>query len=527
MSDRNQSTARPTFFSADPRTGRSWGSPFTEASSADVQEAGERAGQVSVEFGGETDDRRAAALRGIAANLRAASGELLPLADRETGLGAHPRLENELKRTVSQVEQFAAVAEDGRYFEPVIDTASGNAGVDIRRVHVPIGPVAIFGASNFPFAFGTLGGDVASALAVGCPVVVKGHPSHPATSELLARLARQALESVGMPADVLQLLQGRAHEVGEELVLHPEIQAVGFTGSLSGGRALYDLAATREVPIPVFAEMGSLNPVFVLPDAARRDPEQIAAGFAESALASAGQYCTKPGLLVLPPGRGGADIEGALRDAYRMKRPEPLLNSKVLAEYGRSRRAVGEVRGVSLLAGAAADGEMAPAPSLYRCDERALLASDVLQSEHFGPLSIVVTCQPDVMPRVASMLPSSLAASVFSGPRDKPAARALVDVLTRRVGRIVSNGFPTGVAVVHAMQHGGPYPSTTAASHTSVGSGAAKRFLRPVAFQNVPEELLPARLRDDDRSTLFRIVDGSVRIGHALPSDERGASRSV
>lgn len=473
-------------------------------------------------------------LRHIARELDADADALIAIADLETGLGAE-RLRGELARTSLQLRHFATVAQEGGYLDaridPYIDPATADpqqvAAPDLRRMLIPIGPVAIFTAGNFPLAFGVAGTDAASALAVGCPVVVKGHPGHPGTSQRCASAVQRAMTSTRAPAGVFALLQGAGHEIGRQLTLAPEIEAVAFTGSLRGGRALYDLAASRARPIPVYAEMGSTNPVVISSGAAASRCSALAEGFAASMMLGAGQFCTKPGLVFVPHGPlGDAFVESSaalLRTHDGGVMLSLRLRDQLRAQVSRTRAAAA----VQTIVGADApepDESCRQGPALFQADASTLRATPALLDEHFGPVALLVRYRDveDLMATVEA-LPGSLSATIHVSLEEDSLAADLRDTLMPKVGRLLYGGWPTGVAVTHAMQHGGPYPASTASAHTSVGSAAVLRFLRPVAFQDFPQHLLPDALRDHDPPHLPVLRAGARLnpIGPALPRSDR------
>jgi NADP-dependent aldehyde dehydrogenase len=367
---------------------------------------------------------------------------------------------------------------------------------------VPIGPVLVFAAGNFPFAFSVAGGDTSSALAAGCPVVLKAHPGHPALSEATAGVVLTALRSVGAPAGVFALIHG--DEAGRAAIVDPRVAAGAFTGSITGGRALFDLAVSRPVPIPFFGELGSVNPVFVTRAAASRRPDTIAAGFVDSFTLGAGQFCTKPGVLLVP---SDSRIPRLLAD-HAAHPAQPLLNSRIQAGFRRSLTRLREHSQVRPLVSTPDGPDGEPGPVLLTTPLSAVLASpDVLLEECFGPAAIVVTYDDEQqLLQVAEQMPGQLTATIF-GEIDDDIAPVLVEVATERSGRVLWNQWPTGVSVTHAQQHGGPYPATTAPATTSVGTAAISRFLRPVAYQGLPHALLPPLLQDHRRGTP-RLVDG-------------------
>jgi NADP-dependent aldehyde dehydrogenase len=479
--------------SRDPRTGESRGQVAAAADAAAV-DAAVRAARASLDALADRP-RRAALLRAWAEAVEARAAELIAVADAETALGV-PRLAGELARVAYQFRFFAGIVDDGAFLGVVIDAPDPTAAPprpELRRWKVPIGPVAVFAASNFPFAFSVPGGDTASAVAAGCPVVVKAHPDHPATSELVAETLRAAAEKAGLPADVLTVLHG--YQAGTDLVRHPLIAAVGFTGSIPGGRALFDLAAARPVPIPFYGELGSVNPVLVTDRAAAARADEIAAGLVASYTLGQGQFCTKPGLVLVPAGPAGDALTEAAAAAAAEAAPGALLDSRMRDHFlaGFADRAAAP--GVRTLAAAAA-APVADAPQAVRAGLLEVDAADLdgaLLEECFGPLTVLVRYRDeadaeDVLSRLGGSLTATLQAEAA-----EPGAAAWLTRLSRVAGRVVFGGWPTGVAVAPAMTHGGPYPATTSPT-TSVGGAAIERWLRPVTFQTVPPELLPPEL---------------------------------
>jgi NADP-dependent aldehyde dehydrogenase len=454
---------------------------------------------------------RAAFLRAAADRLEAGGAELIAAADRETALGT-ARLTGELARTTYQLRAFAAVVDEGAFLDVVIDHADPAAAPaprpDLRRWKIPVGVVAVYAASNFPFAFSVPGGDTASALAAGCAVVVKAHPDHPETSELAAAALRQGAEAVGLPADVVRLVHGR--QAGVDLVRHPLVSAAGFTGSIQGGRALFDLAAARPVPIPFHGELGSLNPVVVTEQAAAERAEEIGAGLAGSFTLGMGQFCTKPGLVLVPQGAAGDRLEKALTAGAGDAAAGALLDERMRAGFlaGFAERAA--LPGVTAPVGAGADGH-AVRPG-YLSVPAELLAQDaheLLLEECFGPVTVIARYTGTAeVEAVLGRLPGNLTATLHAEPGESGAAELLAR-LTPLAGRILFGGWPTGVAVAPAMHHGGPYPATTGTG-TSVGGTAIERWLRPVAYQNLPEALCPPELQDANPLSVPRRVDGAL-----------------
>ncbi|WP_033217917.1 aldehyde dehydrogenase (NADP(+)) [Kitasatospora phosalacinea] len=479
--------------STDPRTGTVRAHPAREAGPADVDRAVTAAARTLDALADRP--RRAALLHTAADLLDAARPEILAAADAETALG-ETRLTGELARTTHQLRTFAETVADGGYLGVRIDRADPATGrPDLRRTKAPLGVAAVFAAGNFPLAFSVPGGDTASALAAGCPVVVKAHPGHPGTGELCARLLRRAAERVGLPADVLATVHGFA--AGTALVRHPLTAAVGFTGSLRGGRALHDLAAARPRPIPFHGELGSLNPVVVTERAAATRAEEIGAGLAASFTLGRGQFCTKPGLVLVPAGHPA--LEKAAVAAAAQAPAGPLLDPRIRDGYltGAAHRAALPGVEVLLAPGPAPTPE---APLAVRPGILATTADDLhedLLEECFGPLTVLVRYRDHTdLHAVLTRLPGTLTATLHHAPDEPPAdTRALLARLTPLAGRLVLNSWPTGVAVTPAMQHGGPYPAATTPT-TSVGTAAIHRWLRPVTYQDAPQDLLPPELRD-------------------------------
>jgi NADP-dependent aldehyde dehydrogenase len=454
---------------------------------------------------------RSRLLRGMADGLEARRDAIVQLADRETALGTI-RLGGELTRTCFQLRMFAEVLEDGGYLEAAIDHP-GMTGMgprpDLRRMLVPIGPVAVFGAGNFPLAFSVPGGDTAAALAAGCPVIVKAHPSHPATSQLCFETLRAAAEDAAAPEGTIALVHGI--EAGAGLVAHPVVRAVGFTGSVAGARALVRIIEERPDPIPFYGELSSLNPVVVTPAAAEQRAAALGRGIVDSYTLGAGQFCTKPGLVLVPAGAAGDAVVGAMTTATSERDAQTLLSGGIAAGFGRGLERLRSVPGVEVLArGREGTGRGFQAvPTLLAAPSHALTAE--VTEECFGPLTVVVRySSAEELLSTLEQLPSSLTATVHRGGQETELPARLADALRHRTGRLVFDGFPTGVAVSWAQHHGGPWPSTNT-QHTSVGATAVRRFLRPVTWQDAPPELLPPELRDDVLDVPRR-VDGRLQV---------------
>ena len=498
-------------WSVNARTGERIALDLAEAGTEEVDRVVRAAAATGPALARAGIPGRAALLRAVAGELERDGDAIVAVADRESGLGG-ARLRGELARTAFQLRLFATVLEDGAYLAVTIDHADPQAvpapRPDLRRMLVPIGPVGVYAASNFPLAFSVAGGDTASALAAGCPVVVKAHPGHPHTSHLAGAAVRRAAGAVGLPADVVSVIYG--YQSGMDLVQHPLLRAAGFTGSVRGGRALYDLACARPVPIPFYGELGSINPLVVTPLAAAQRAEPIGEGLAGSFTLGAGQYCTKPGLAFIPAGADGQRLAAALVRAAARVPAGTMLTPQIRAGFlaGAAERV--RQPGVRVLL--AADGQTAP----HVVSVPASAVTELCYEECFGPLVVLVEyADPSELLAALEQVPGSLTATVHSGDNEdgpESVAGLVADRLAERAGRVVYNGFPTGVAVTWAMQHGGPYPSTTSSAHTSVGTDAIRRFLRPVAYQDAPAGLLPPELREENPLRLPRRVDGVYQL---------------
>ena len=501
------------FRGIDPRTHLEVEPAFTEATSAEVDRAVTLAVEAFESYARTTAADRAAFLRAIADELIALDVELIDRAHLETALPI-PRLEGERARTVAQLRLFASLLEEGSWVDARIDRGDPSrtplAKPDLRRMLVPLGPVGVFGASNFPFAFSVAGGDTASALASGCTVVCKGHPAHPGTSELAGRAIDRAAQSCGLSRGVFSLLHGWSHEVGLAIVRHPNIMAVGFTGSLRGGRALFDAAAARPNPIPVYAEMGSVNPVFLLPSAVKERGAAIAQGLAASITMGTGQFCTNPGVIVGVRDTSFDTLESNLAERISATDASVMLYPQLSATYGTAVSRAAQ-HGASITARAVTDDAHRSTPALLRVDAAQFVAQSELREEMFGPVSVVVGAgDASEMERVAEALEGQLTATIHGTPDELREHHRLVEILQRKVGRLLFNGYPTGVEVGHAMQHGGPYPASTDSRSTSVGSAAIARFVRPLCYQDFPDDALPAQLRNKNVGGIWRLVDGSL-----------------
>ena len=499
------------FRAINPGNGETLEPEYHEASSAEIDRAAIAAEGAFRTYSQTTSEQRAQFLRAIAEELVAQGAPLLERAHAETGLPM-ARLEGERGRTVGQLRLFADYLEEGSWVEARIDRGDASRTPlpkpDLRRMLVPLGPVAVFGASNFPLAFSVPGGDTVSALAAGCTIVFKAHPAHPGTSELAARAIMRAADAAGFPPGVFSLVHGWSHDVGLTLVRHPLICAVGFTGSLRGGRAVFDAAVARPVPIPVYAEMGSINPVFLLPSAVADRAAAIAQGLAMSITVGVGQFCTNPGAIVGVRGTAFDKLTAQIAAHIESAQPGVMLYGQIGENYAKAVERGGAK--TELLAQGADPGDRSRVrPALLRTDGEHFLADPTLREEMFGPVSVVVAASDYVeLERVAEEMEGQLTATIHGTDDELHSHARLVEILTRKVGRVVFNGFPTGVEVGHAMQHGGPYPASTDSRTTSVGTAAIGRFARPVCYQGFPETSLPPALRNRNTLGIWRLIDG-------------------
>lgn len=496
--------------SLDARTGEALPQAFAQATPEEVDAAAQAAEAAFAEYNALAPQRRAQFLDAIADQLDALDDTFVATVCRETALPAG-RIQGERARTSNQMRLFASVLRRGDYLGARIDRAQPQRQPmprpDLRQYRTGVGPVAVFGASNFPLAFSTAGGDTAAALAAGCPVVVKAHSGHMATAERVAEAIERAVVATGMPAGVFNMIYGAG--VGEALVRHPAIQAVGFTGSLKGGRALCELAAARPQPIPMFAEMSSINPVLVLPAALQARGEQVARELAGSVVLGCGQFCTNPGLVIGIAGEAFSNFLAALGAQLADQPGQTMLNAGTLRSYAQGVQRLHQHPGVRHLAGADQAGDQAQA-QLFQADVSLLLDGDaLLQEEVFGPATVAVAVADEAeLRRALQALHGQLTATLIAEPQDLQRFAALVPLLQRKAGRLLVNGYSTGVEVCDAMVHGGPYPATSDARGTSVGTLAIDRFLRPVCYQDYPDALLPDALKNANPLGLQRLVDG-------------------
>lgn len=503
------------FYGVDPCDGHSLQPAISIASSEQVDETVRMADAASKILRHSSPKLRATFLRHCAEQIMALGDELLERVMDETGY-PKARAEGERGRTCGQLNMFASYLESGDYLDARIDTALPERQPvprpDLRHINQPIGPVVVFGASNFPLAFSVAGGDTASALAAGCPVIIKGHPSHPGTGELVAQALAAAVVQTGLPKGTFSYLADNGHAVGSRLVQAPAVKAVGFTGSFTGGTALMALANTRPDPIPVFTEMSSTNPVFLLPQALEQNSVDIAQGFVGSFTLGSGQFCVKPGLVIAVDGEPLQQFITEAKNLVDAAPPAVMLNSGICQTFQQTLEERRSDKGLEIVAQGVTPqnnegfhGQV----TLYATSAGEVLERPELLEETFGPASIIIKCRDQAeMLSIARRLPGQLTATVHCTADELANYAELMDHLTNSVGRIVVNGFPTGVEVCHAMMHGGPFPATSDSRFTSVGTNAIHRFIRPVCYQNYPETLLPPALQNQNPLGITRLVNG-------------------
>ncbi len=486
---------------------------FVAATSEEVDQAAAKAHRAFNAYKSISYEKRAQFLEAIADEIMNLGDALLERASGESGLPVG-RFQGERGRTCNQLKMFAGVLRDGSWLDVNIDTAIPDRQpipkVDLRKMQIPIGPVAVFGASNFPLAFSTAGGDTASALAAGNPVIVKGHEAHLGTNDMVTQAVLRAVEKCDMPDGIFSMVNGGV-ETGQQLVKHPKVKAVGFTGSLRGGRAIFDLANQRPEPIPVYAEMGSTNPSFLMPEKLKSDPEGLATTFANSVALGVGQFCTSPGLLIGIKSSALDQFIETLSGAFAQKDSVTMLNAKIAKSYYDHRGVAIEQTGVQVLGDVNDPGENKGKPLTAKVDGQSFLNNPQLHEEIFGPFTMVVACEDmSEMLAIANALQGQLTGTLVATESDLQANPEIINALSGKVGRLLFNGVPTGVEVCHSMQHGGPYPASTDQRTTSVGTAAISRFARPVSYQSWPDSLLPDALKNNNPLGLWRVINGEL-----------------
>ncbi len=508
------SAGEKSFRAQAPREGRSIEPVFFEATQEEVNRAVDLAASAAPQLRSLPAEAAADFLLAIREAIAGLGDQLIERAAQETALDLD-RLKGERDRTLNQIRLFADLVREGSWVDARIDTALPDRKPlprpDIRRMLQPVGPIAVFGASNFPLAFSVAGGDTISAFAARNPVVVKAHPAHPGTSELVGTAIANAVKASSLPDGTFSMLHGLSPEPSVTLAAHPHTRAVAFTGSLRAGRALFDVGARRPDPIPVFAEMGSVNPVFVLPHALERNGKGIAEGLMRSVMLGVGQFCTSPGLVFGLAGNDLAQLRQQLIQSFESAPAGTMLNSAIRDGYQEKFKAMTAVAGVASHASLhpASAGRTEAQPGVFTTDARTWLRHHELHEEIFGPATLLVECEsPAELLHIANSLEGTLTATIHGTPEELEHHKELLDILGRKAGRLIFNGYPTGVEVGHAMHHGGPYPATTDERFTSVGTAAIYRFARPVCYQGFPENLLPPELQDANPRRIWRLVNG-------------------
>lgn len=507
---------KTTFFAVNPATGENIAPKFNEATVEEINAAIDKATEAFQTYRNKSGEEKAIFLETIADEILSLGDDLIQRCMKESGL-PEARLVGERGRTMSQLKLFAQVLREGSWVDARIDYADPDRKplpkADIRSMLRPLGPVGIFGASNFPLAFSVAGGDTASALAAGCTVVVKGHPAHPGTSEMVGMAIRAAVKKCNMPEGTFSLVHGASIEVGQTIVRHPSIKAIGFTGSFRGGKSLFDEAAKREEPIPVYAEMGSTNPVFILPRALKAKKESIAQDLSASVNLGVGQFCTNPGLVFLEASDEEVHFRTLLAEKMGASDPGVMLTKGIRDSYNTGIENLTKVKGVRVLAEGKKETSACYGSSyLLHASANTFLEEPVLQEEVFGPSTVAVTADSkSELMAAAKKLHGHLTITIHGTEEDLEEHKDLIELLEQKAGRLTINGYPTGVEVCHAMVHGGPFPATTDSRTTSVGTGAIFRFARPVCYQNYPQSLLPEELKNENPLNIMRLVDGNYK----------------
>jgi 2,5-dioxopentanoate dehydrogenase len=504
---------KETFRSVSPATGLPLEFEFTKATLTEVEIACDKAAKAFQIYRKKSGIEKAVFLEAVVNEINALGDQLIEICSSETAL-PKARIEGERARTVNQLRMFSAMLREGSWLDARIETADLSrtpVKPDLRYMHVGIGPVVVFGASNFPLAFSVAGGDTASALAAGCPVIVKAHSAHPATAELVGKAILQAAKITGMPDGVFSMLHGDGTVIGVQLVRHPLVRAVGLTGSFKAGKALFDVAVKRDIPIPVYAEMGSTNPVFILPQAMRNNMEKIAQGYSASVTLGVGQFCTNPGLLLYERSESAVEFVHHLKTEFEKTSGGSMLTNSIFSTYSEGVALRADHEKVEVLAsGISKAGANHALPTLFKTTSDLFKTNKALEEEIFGPTGLVIEVNSkNELLTIAKNLSGHLTATVHGTETDLIAYQELLEIIEQKVGRIVINGFPTGVEVCHAMVHGGPYPSTTDGRSTSVGTAAIFRFTRAVCYQGMPQPLLPSELKNENPLGVWRLVNGT------------------
>ncbi|MEP6849355.1 MAG: aldehyde dehydrogenase (NADP(+)) [Acidobacteriota bacterium] len=503
------------FRAVNPATGDNLAPDYFEATIDEINEAVLKANEAFQKYRIKSGQEKAILLETIAEEITALGDDLIKRCCNETGL-PEARIIGELGRTIKQLNLFAQLLRESSWVDARIDTAiparQPIPKPDIRSLQKPLGAVGIFGASNFPLAFSVAGGDTVSALAAGCTVVVKAHPAHPGTCEMIAAAFQKAIEKSDLPDGIFSMVQGSSVEVGMAIVKHPLIKAIGFTGSFKGGKAIFDAAVRREEPIPVYAEMGSTNPVFILPNTLQKNGETIAKGLAGSVTLGVGQFCTNPGIVVIQNSDDSQIFQRQLAKNIQDVDAGVMLTSEIQEAYGSGIATLAEQSGVELITSGANKNEPNHAAAhLLKTSAAYFLSNGLLQEEVFGPSTLAVEANSrEELLKIAQNLSGHLTATIFGTEEDFKNFGELISILEQKVGRLIINGFPTGVEVCDSMVHGGPFPATTDCRTTSVGTAAITRFTRPVCYQNFPDSLLPDELKNNNPLGVRRIINGKA-----------------
>lgn len=483
---------------------------FKDATTEEIESTMKQAWQAFESFRDYPLSARKQFMDLIADKLESSGDEIIQTAMSETNL-LEARLKNERSRTVFQLRQYGAACAEGSWLDIKIDTEDKELHrPDLRKTKMPLGPVVVFGSSNFPYAYSTAGGDTACAFAAGCPVIVKAHPAHVKTSKMVADIINDAAQSLKMPEGIFSHLFGTEYGVSKALVMHPLTKAVGFTGSFSGGKQLFDFACQREEPIPVFAEMGSTNPVFILPEKLKTEAEVIAQKLSTSMTLGVGQFCTNPGLIIAIENDSLENFINTLKESIQKTAPQKMLHSGIAKAFESNSKKALRQTGVSVIAESKVENNIHEGHSLVAMVNASdFISNPNLREEVFGPFSLIIKCQDtDEMMSVAKAMKGQLTSTIMGTPSEIKQRPHLVAQIKNICGRIILNGVPTGVAVCHAMQHGGPFPATTDSRFTSVGPDGISRFVRPIAYQNCPDELLPDELKNKNPLKFWRTVNG-------------------
>jgi 2,5-dioxopentanoate dehydrogenase len=506
-------SGKEVFYGMNPATDQQLEPAFYEATEEEINSAIEKAVEAFQTYRLVNGQDKAAFLEKIADEIIALGEDLIKRGMEETGL-PEARLNGERGRTVGQLKLFASLLREGSWVGARIDLADPDRKPlpkpDVRSMQRALGPAGVFGASNFPFAFSVAGGDTVSALAAGCPVVFKAHPAHPGVCELVGLAIQRAVKKSGMPEGTFSMVNGRSTAVGMALVRHSGITAIGFTGSFRGGKALFDEANKRAIPIPVYAEMGSTNPVFILPDALKERKEKIAQDLAAAVTLGVGQFCTNPGLVFIPNSDDASKFKDALASSIKGISAGVMLTSGIQGSFQKGIEKLSAAKGVEVLAQGPSEGSGSRGTAhLLHASIKSFLNDHTLEEEVFGPSTLAITADTKAeILQAAKNLSGHITATVHATDKDLTEYGELISILEQKVGRVIINGYPTGVEVCHSMVHGGPFPATTDSRTTSVGTGAITRFTRPVAYQNFPSSLLPAELQDGNPLKVFRLVNG-------------------